>query len=55
MVNGSACYNSNEVNSVDITWRDGNKSITVYLNNGEKFFIKSQEGVHCPGQSDNKK
>lgn len=55
MVKESAVYNSSEVRSVDITWKEGRKSITVQLNNGEKFFLKNQEGVHCPGNPNSEK
>ena len=38
-------YNSDEVESVDITWRDGYKHIVVYLKNGDTYSLKNGEGV----------
>jgi hypothetical protein len=34
-------YFSDEIESVDITWKDGYKRITVSLKNGEEYTVES--------------
>jgi hypothetical protein len=34
-------YSSDDIQSVDITWKDGYKRITVYLKNGEQYTVES--------------
>jgi len=38
-------FNSDDIKSVDITWKDDYKHIVVYLNNGDAYSIKSADGV----------
>jgi L-rhamnose isomerase len=34
-------YYENDIESVEITWKDGYKRITVYLKNGDNYTVES--------------